>query len=506
MLSSTTVARPDLRAVLRPPGELLRSRRAVAAAAAGLAAAAVVVRLLARPGRPMWFDESVTVALARYPVRAILGQLVGAEVSGGPYTLLLHALLRVTDPLGLDALAVGRGASLAIGTATVPLLFLAGRRLVGDRAALLAAGLLAVGRFHVYYSLEARGYALAVLLVVLSTGALLALLERPRAAPALAFGALAALATWAHLFAAFVLAAQGLAALRHPGIRRAARWLGAGLALGGAGSAVVLVIAARGDAGQVGWIAPLSWKQVATVFVNLVGGARLLLVPAAAGAIVAAAAAREEGASGFGATLALAWALLPIALAVAVSVAKPLLVPRYLLVALPGFALLVAVGVQALRRPRLVAAAALLALALSGREVALDRYADPLWQPIDQVARRLLAVSRPGDALVVSNPGLAVTLERELARLGRAPGPERVDPPPGDPLALLPGPRRTIEERLASRTGVVFVLFAEGTDAARARAAFAAGARVADDEELRGVRLLRLERPAPAPAGPAVAP
>jgi hypothetical protein len=259
------------------------------------------------------------------------------------------------------------------------------------------------------------------------------------------------------------------------------------------GSATVALLAVRGDVGQVTWIPVLSWPQVASTLVALAGHARALFLPAVAGLVVVAATARRRGDLAFGPALAAAWLLVPLGLAVAISTVKPLLVPRYLLVAQPGFLLLVALGLCALRRPRLIALAALLALALEGRELLLrPRTSDPPWQPIDEVAARLIEVSRPGDALVVNHPALARSLDREFRRLGRGPGPERVAPPPGQSSAS--STAASLESLLAGRTGALFVLFAEQPDAAAGRAAFARTGRITVDEDRGGIRLLRLER------------
>jgi len=333
---------------------------------------------------------------------------------------------------------------------------------------------------------------MALLLVVLSTLALLSLLDTPRAGPALAFGLLAALATWAHLFAALVLVAQVLAALRHPGLRRALGWLATGAALGGAGSAAIITIAMRGDGGQVAWIGPLSWGQVASTFVHLAGGVRLLLLPAAAGAVVTLVMV-QRGPRGFGAFFSLAWALVPLALAAVVSTVKPLYVPHYFLVTLPGFLLLTAAGLGALPNRRLVSAAIGLAIALSLHQVVIDRNALPIRQPLDRVAARILELARPGDALVVSHPALSLSLDRELARLGHAAGPTRVEPLAGELASSGAATLAPLDGRLAGRPGVIFVLYAEQAVSARARATFQARARVTDDENLGGVRLLRLE-------------
>jgi mannosyltransferase len=68
--------------------------------------------------------------------------------------------------------------SLVCGVALIPVLYAVGRRLVGSAAALVGAGLAVLSPFLVWYSDEARGYALLALLVVGSTWALLVALER----------------------------------------------------------------------------------------------------------------------------------------------------------------------------------------------------------------------------------------------------------------------------------------------------------------------------------------
>ena len=68
--------------------------------------------------------------------------------------------------------------SLVCGVALIPVLYAVGRRLVGSTAALVGAGLAVLSPFLVWYSDEARGYALLALLVVGSTWALLVALER----------------------------------------------------------------------------------------------------------------------------------------------------------------------------------------------------------------------------------------------------------------------------------------------------------------------------------------
>jgi mannosyltransferase len=456
----------------------------------------------------MWFDEAYSIGLARYPLGVLWRAVTRDEVNGGLFHLLLHALRPALAATGLDELWGARALAGIFGVLTVPALYLVARRAAGDLPALLAALLLAAHRFHVQYSQEARGYTLALLLVVLATGALLSALERPRAGAVLCWAALTGLATWAHLFGILVALAGALAALAHPSIRgargpavaaRARLALAWGLALCAATSAPVVALAATSDNGRVSWIEPLSLARVAEVLLALAGGVRLLLLPAAGGLVLAALALRRRPAAAFGPALAAAWLLVPLALVVAASALKPLLVARYLLVALPGLLLLCGQAVVALGRPRRIVAAAVLLLLLGLHAAATDPWEEPLWQPFDRVAAHLAAVARPGDGLVVSHPALAVSLDRELGRLGAPRAFVQVDPAPDDPLQLLPGDASPLERRLAGRRGALFVLYAEQSPSAQARRALQASWRVTSDLSFEGVRVLRLEPPADRP-------
>src|SRR5271165_3481594 len=59
--------------------------------------------------------------------------------------------------------------SALFGIAAIPLLYFVARKFIGVEPALAAAALLAFSPTHVYYSQEARGYTLAILMVLLST-------------------------------------------------------------------------------------------------------------------------------------------------------------------------------------------------------------------------------------------------------------------------------------------------------------------------------------------------
>jgi mannosyltransferase len=103
-----------------------------------------------------------------------------------------------------------RSVSAAAGIATVPVAYLLGAELSSRRAGIVAAALVAVNPMLLWYSQEARAYALFVLLTALSLLYFVRALERGRRRDSIAWGIVSALALGTHYFAAFPIAAEAL--------------------------------------------------------------------------------------------------------------------------------------------------------------------------------------------------------------------------------------------------------------------------------------------------------
>ena len=185
-----------------------------------------LLRLYRLDALSLWVDEGNTVFDARLPWPA----LMGANGPFEPHPPLYFMLVKLMSVVAPEMLA-GRLVSLLAGVGTIGALYLLGARLAGPRAGLLAALTLALAPLHIWYSQEARPYALTALLVCASYLALLRLLERPGWPRLLGYAAVSALALYTEYSAVFALAPQlALVAIR---ARRRAR--AAGLAmLGGA--------------------------------------------------------------------------------------------------------------------------------------------------------------------------------------------------------------------------------------------------------------------------------
>jgi hypothetical protein len=112
--------------------------------------------------------------------------------------------------------------SMLSGVAAIPLTYLLGVRTVGRNAAVVGAGLRAASPFLIFYSAEARAYALRLVLGLVSTLTLLKALEDGRRRWWVAYAVCSCAALYTHYTVVFVLVAQLLWALSTcPDARRA---------------------------------------------------------------------------------------------------------------------------------------------------------------------------------------------------------------------------------------------------------------------------------------------
>lgn len=135
------------------------------AALAAIVAAGAILRLTALNRQSLWFDEIDVVVRAQRPFADVLRTFTQTGENGPLYNLLLAIWIRLA---GISELAV-RFPSAVAGILTIPLLYLVVRELVDPRSGLLAALLLAISPYHIWYSQEAKMYSLLVLFAAAST-------------------------------------------------------------------------------------------------------------------------------------------------------------------------------------------------------------------------------------------------------------------------------------------------------------------------------------------------
>ncbi len=128
----------------------------------------IVLRTVAIGREPLWADEALTAILVGYPYLSFPFTPID------PTPPLYYWLQKALVPDGAGPVA-WRMVSLVAGVATVPLTYWLGRETHSRRAGLVAAGMVAVSAPLVDYAQEARAYALCVAMIAGSAAALAAL-------------------------------------------------------------------------------------------------------------------------------------------------------------------------------------------------------------------------------------------------------------------------------------------------------------------------------------------
>jgi len=164
------------------------------------------LRLYRLPDKSIWYDEAFSISLGQLPMLDLLQAVIRLDPHPPLYYALLHFWLRIgSDPF------VVRLPSALLGALTIPLLYATGVRLVSRPAAFLAAALLTVAPFHVYWDQQARMYALLGFLCLGSTFFLVRALQDRRPIDGVAHAICAVAALYVQTGALFYLTAQAAA-------------------------------------------------------------------------------------------------------------------------------------------------------------------------------------------------------------------------------------------------------------------------------------------------------
>ena len=342
------------------------------------------------------YDESLTVATARVPDGQVLGSVVSHENLPPGYFLLIN---RWAHRFGTSDVSL-RLPSAICGVLAVAAMCSLGQRLapagVGRATGLGAGLLLAVSRYHVAYSQQARPYSLEFLLCVLSCDLFARVAEGRRERRwAAIYVVVSAAALWAQPFAGLVLAAQGLFAVA---TRRAVRQ--------------TLLLQAAALLLYWPWLAHLArayetgqpWMPVPSVRFTLVRYADTgpILVVLGLLSVAGVWQMRRRPAVLLAALVAVPPVWVPILLSTPNHV---LFIPRYGIAALIGIIWLVAIGASGAGRflgAGLLLAACLLAAPNLAHDLRRGTTAE--YRPDVKAAAAVVeAAARPGDSICVTD-------------------------------------------------------------------------------------------------------
>jgi len=303
---------------------------------------------------------------------------------------------------------------------TVAVAFALAKRLFSSKAGLITILVLALSPLAIFYAREVRMYSLLGLFVALAFYFLERAIEPGPVARKRWFGLTAlavALALYTHYYALLALAGVALFAFGWTAVRR--EWRLFGSVLGTFGAAGILFLPwlptflAQFGSNPVAWIPETTADRVSMIifrfFLNreMFGGGYpivvgLLIVGLVSGLYLFVRKNRQAEGSGltFGLLFVFCAAVLPVLLAVIVSLFKPLIVARYFVPVLAPASILLAVGMMGLwqeRRLRIIAPLLVMALAIT----AFGELTAVLKLDWSGAANYLEANSSPDDVLLV---------------------------------------------------------------------------------------------------------
>ncbi len=311
-----------------------------------LAAAATLPRL---GSQPLSWNEAVTLSAAQRSPADLWALLHRTDAPLGLYYFIIHGWLDGLQLVGIRANAywLRLPSALAdLGTVAVVVVLLS--RFFSRRVALVAGTVLAVHPMMTFYAQDARPYALVGLAFVASTAMLLACRQHPSRPRLVSYGLLVTLTLYLHLFAIFGFIGHAFLIYRFARRGDRLRWLVVGAAI--AAAVLPLVLLARTEHGEVGWIPHPTPRILFSVITNIFGGAALVLAALVLGAAALNAGQVRDALRDARVMFLVLVAVAPVAILVGLDFISPDLVARYALICVPAAAALIALAAD--RAPR----------------------------------------------------------------------------------------------------------------------------------------------------------
>ncbi len=351
------------------------------------------MRLFGLGAESIWLDEVTSLTIARMDLASVVAWAAG-DIHPPLYYLVLHFWLY----LGESEYAL-RALSALVGIACVAVVYALATEMWDRKVGWWSALLLALSPLHIWYSQEARMYGMATTLSLLSSYFLVLGLERQRASYWIGYVISAVLAIYTHYFVLFVFLFQWVFALywlcreRSGAGRRS--WLTVQVLVALLFLPWMPILYHQVTTGGGGWVEKAigrptlsslldTWIHYSTglfrqVYPTLVR--RLAYILFAFCSLLAGThllSDRRRGAALF----SLGYVALPVMTIWSLSQVKPMYSIRYLLLFVPGYCMVLASGLHAVRGDHLrnVLALALIVILVVGAWQGAVAEQNPDWR------------------------------------------------------------------------------------------------------------------------------
>jgi 4-amino-4-deoxy-L-arabinose transferase-like glycosyltransferase len=209
---------------------------------------AAVLRFVGIGHQGFWFDEGNTALLVHFSPGRMLGLIPQSESTPPLYYCVAWVWARV---FGYGEAGL-RSLSALAGVATVPVAYRAARKLISERAGLIAAAMTACNPFLIWYSQEARSYSLLVLLTSFALLAFAYARATPTARALLVWVIASGLALGTHYYALLAIVPQAIWLLASHRRRRPVQ-IAVGV-VGVCGLALIPLAVSQNGTGHASWI------------------------------------------------------------------------------------------------------------------------------------------------------------------------------------------------------------------------------------------------------------
>jgi mannosyltransferase len=496
-----------------PAWRVLLSARVGWLAVGLLVFVAAILTTHAIGAKSLWLDEGLSARIAQLDPGSGVSATYSTPTPGA--IVLYYLLLHFWSTVGSDETWL-RLLSAVFAVASIPFIYLLGNRLIGRAAGVTAATVVAFSPFVVSQAQQARPYGLVIFLSTILSLIFLSAMRGGGLRIWLLYAAAAIAGVYAHTTVAYLIAAQGGVAGIELVVSRQRPWpkVASRVAAGAIIVLACLPLTGQFSAEGLAGVPTPTFENVGVALYRLTGGATLLAVTS-----IGVLAIPLFGwhwlrrGRGLEFSILMAASVVPIALELLISLRRPMFIERYLTMAIPGLALVVASAVDflatwrpssggAFSRPpwmsptvvRLVACALIVVLSVRSVGAAYTGFQEDWRGAVEIIASK----AQPGDDVVLYPPYARLPFDYYASRqpIFRALVP--IFPNVSwDQYFPASGPSLATSLSDAKRDGRVWIVYRSGdgvaADDANLIATFLSCGTTQADDALQGVRVVLVD-------------